>query len=170
MIYGRYRNHRQQVRRVGVRIEMTALADIGFLILTFFFYIHYLARPQTLEVTVPDSHAIRDAWIMDCSPTLTVRINERNDLYWNLGLDPPHRVDPAGMHRVLAGLAGNSVRPRAILKVSRHARYEMMVNTLDDLRASNVRQLSFAPYTRSDSLIIARGKITDIAAAGKGEL
>jgi len=44
---------RKKARRLGVRIDMTPLVDVAFLLLTFFMYTTTMSRPQTMEINLP---------------------------------------------------------------------------------------------------------------------
>ena len=46
-------------RRLGVRIDMTPLVDVAFLLLTFFMYTTSMSRPQTMEINLPPDKDVK---------------------------------------------------------------------------------------------------------------
>jgi biopolymer transport protein ExbD len=43
---------RKKGRRLGIRIDMTPLVDVAFLLLTFFMFTTSMSRPQTMEINL----------------------------------------------------------------------------------------------------------------------
>ena len=65
---------KKQGRRLGVRIDMTPLVDVAFLLLTFFMYTTSMSRPQTMEINLPPDKNVK-VEIAE-SNLMTVRVND----------------------------------------------------------------------------------------------
>src|SRR2546422_2952419 len=50
------RKKHKRMRRLGVRIDMTPMVDVAFLLLTFFMLTTTMNRPQTMEINLPPSN------------------------------------------------------------------------------------------------------------------
>ena len=77
-------------RRLGIRIDMTPLVDVAFLLLTFFMLTTSMSRPQTMEINLPPDTNVK-VEIAE-SNLLTIRVNDKGDIFWNTGIEKPARV------------------------------------------------------------------------------
>jgi len=50
---------RKKKKRIGVRIDMTPMVDVAFLLLTFFMLTTTMNKPQTMEINLPPADAKR---------------------------------------------------------------------------------------------------------------
>src|SRR5512135_2740164 len=82
---------RKKGRRLGIRIDMTPLVDVAFLLLTFFMYTTSMSRPQTMEINLPPDKDVK-VEIAE-SNLLTLRVNEKGDIFWSTGIESPKRID-----------------------------------------------------------------------------
>ncbi len=73
---------RIKVRRVGIRIDMTPLVDIAFLLLTFFMMTTQFKPLEEVEIILPSSHS---EFKLPESDVMTINISEDGRLF--LGLD-----------------------------------------------------------------------------------
>jgi biopolymer transport protein ExbD len=66
---------KKQGRRLGVRIDMTPLVDVAFLLLTFFMYTTSMSRPQTMEINLPPDKNVKveiaESNLMTCCGSTT---------------------------------------------------------------------------------------------------
>ena len=73
---------RRPKRRVGVRIDMTPMVDVAFLLLIFFMVTTVFRTPKALEINLPPKDATVE---VKESMTFTMRILEDGRLYWKRG-------------------------------------------------------------------------------------
>jgi len=71
---------RKKGRRLGIRIDMTPLVDVAFLLLTFFMFTTSMSRPQTMEINLPPQDVKVE---VGESNLLTIRVNQKGDVFWN---------------------------------------------------------------------------------------
>src|SRR2546425_5141200 len=87
-------------RRVGVRIDMTPMVDVAFLLLIFFMVTTVFRTPQALEINLPPD---KDVQIQVAqSKVLSVRVLPDDRVYWRRGTDPWARtkvLDLAGVFK-----------------------------------------------------------------------
>ncbi len=81
---------RKPKKRLNIRIDMTPLVDVAFLLLTFFMLTTVFRKPQALEINLPPDKDVEIK--MAESNLLTIRCDEQNNLYWNIGFDLPHKL------------------------------------------------------------------------------
>ena len=138
---------RRRMKRLGVRIDMTPMVDIAFLLLTFFMLTTVFAAPQTMEISLPPTKAQVE---VAESNLLTLRVMEDGSLYWNLGFAKPQRIEFVDLHKLLVGQNAANSKLINVIKVDRKAKYHNMVDIMDELQLSNVERFSLIPMNDAD--------------------
>ncbi len=97
---------RKKGRRMGIRIDMTPLVDVAFLLLTFFMFTTSMSRPQTMEINLPPDKDVKVE--VAESNLMTLRVNDKGDVFWSMGIESPKTVDQKDLRAFLREkLAGN---------------------------------------------------------------
>src|ERR1700735_3075727 len=75
---------RHLVKRIPGRVDLTAMVDLAFLLITFFMLTTALAKPRIMPVAVPtrDTPPIADPE----TRTMTLCLGKNNRLLWYLGM------------------------------------------------------------------------------------
>lgn len=147
---------KKKARRLGIRIDMTPLVDVALLLLTFFMYTTSMSRPQTMEINLPPDKDVK-VEIAE-SNLLTLRINEKGEIFWNAGIESPKRLDPAEQGKFLREKSQGNPKLTTLVKVDRDGRYEMLVNIIDELNLAGIQRFSIAPLLDADKALLARAK------------
>ena len=141
-------------KRIGVRIDMTPMVDVAFLLLTFFMLTTTMNKPQTMEINLPPSEA--KAEVAE-SNLLTLRVTDDFRLFWNIGTENPVSIDGATKKEKLINLGKllkerNRANPKLItlIKVDGKAKYIDMVDIMDELNVNDVTRFSLAPMLDED--------------------
>jgi biopolymer transport protein ExbD len=128
-------------RRLGIRIDMTPMVDVAFLLLIFFMVTTVFRTPKALEINLPPKDIKQD---VAASKTITLRILADGRLYWRNAEQPFTRSDMSHVRDVLAPYAGQTEKI-VVVKVDREAEFENMVNMLDELHAAKLTRFSINP-------------------------
>jgi biopolymer transport protein ExbD len=147
---------KKKARRLGIRIDMTPLVDVALLLLTFFMYTTSMSRPQTMEINLPPDKEVK-VEIAE-SNLLTLRINEKGEIFWNAGIESPKRLDPAEQLKFLREKSQGNPKLTTLVKVDREGRYEMLVNIIDELNLAGIQRFSIAPLLDADKALLVRAK------------
>lgn len=139
--------------RTGIRLDMTPMVDIAFLLLTFFMLTTQFRPPAEVEVMLPDSHS---AIKLPESDVLTITIAKEGDLY--LGVDSQFlrknlfgeefllKTDvPVAMEALAQKLVEARVanpRLRAVLKSDRDTEYGVVMQVMDILQRVNLTRFN----------------------------
>lgn len=139
--------------RTGIRLDMTPMVDIAFLLLTFFMLTTQFRPPAEVEVMLPDSHS---AIKLPESDVLTITIAKEGDLY--LGVDSQFlrknlfgeefllKTDvPVAMEALAQKLIEARVanpRLRAVLKSDRDTEYGVVMQVMDILQRVNLTRFN----------------------------
>ena len=147
---------RKKSRRLGIRIDMTPLVDVAFLLLTFFMFTTSMSRPQTMEINLPPDKEVK-VEIAE-SNLLTLRINAKGEIFWNIGIESPKKLDPATLRTFLREKSQGNPKLTTLVKVDREGRYSMLVNMIDELNLAQIQRFSIAPLLDADRALLARAQ------------
>lgn len=148
---GKQKHAKKKVHRVGVRIDMTPMVDVAFLLITFFMLTTTMSKPQTMEINLPPSETTVE---VAESNLLTLRVSEAFDIFWAVGTEKPQEVEFKELGKLLK--EKNLANPRLItlVKVDPKAKYINMVDIIDELNLADVTRFSLAPMGDEDRKLI----------------
>ena len=131
-------------RRVGIRIDMTPMVDVAFLLLIFFMVTTVFRTPQALEINLPPDENVKIEVAQ--SKVLSVRVLPDERAYWKRGTDPWARTDVASLASVFKPFRGNKELV-VVIKIDRDAKFNNMVNIIDDLDLASLTRFSLGTLT-----------------------
>ena len=141
-----------KAKRVPIRIDMTPLVDVAFLLLTFFMLTTVFSKPQTMELNLPpdDKTQVEVAE----SNLMTLRVMADSTIWHAMGSQPPEKVEFSKFREFL--LESNRSNPKLItlVKVDRDGSYALMVDIMDELNLANVTRFSLAQMTDKDKSVV----------------
>lgn len=137
----------KRMRRLGIRLDMTPMVDVAFLLLTFFMLTTTMNRPQTMEINIPPGGQEVE---IAMSNLLTLLIKEDGSIYWNIGIEPPQKVEYKGLRSLMVGKLQQNPKLITLIKVDRKGKYHMMVDIMDELNLANITRFSLAPMQDAD--------------------
>ncbi len=142
---------RPRRRRAGVRIDMTPMVDVAFLLLIFFMVTTVFRRPPAIEVNLPEPGARVE---VPESHVATVYIDRDGSLFRRVGAGPPEAARWEELPAELSRLDGADPDLIVLVKIHRAARYETMVDVLDLLENADVRRLSLVPMAPGEDAVL----------------
>jgi biopolymer transport protein ExbD len=140
--------------RVGIRVDMTPMVDVAFLLLIFFMVTTVFRRPLAMEMNLPkpgDTVKIKESNVM------TVFINQDGTMAYDVG---KRGVQPLGWDELRETCVLESdYNPDLVIlvKVDRKAKYVNMVNMLDTLDEAKMQRFSIIPMTDADKALMQGG-------------
>jgi biopolymer transport protein ExbD len=137
-------------RRVSVRIDMTPMVDVAFLLLTFFMLTTTMNRPQTMEINLPPDSKTKVE--IAASSLLTILVNEKGDIYYyqGMGTEPPMKLLFTDLRKTLTQKLQENPKLVTLIKIDRKGKYHMMVDIMDELNLANITRFSLAPMLPED--------------------
>ncbi len=124
---------RRPKRRLGIRIDMTPMVDIAFLLLIFYMVTTVFSMPQAMEVNLPPEAEDDEILKIKESNLLTIHIDGENNFYWNMGRDLPQPMEEDSLRTLLADRNRENPKLNTLLVIHKDARYSSMVNILDEI-------------------------------------
>ncbi len=142
---GKGKGLRRKKRRLGIRIDMTPMVDIAFLLLIFYMVTTVFAMPQAMEINLPPkADETEERGKVKQSNLLNIRVDKYGDVYYDIGsnletgsekMDP--REIPIDSVRNLF-IRYNWDRPKlnTLILIHPEAKYSRMVDLLDEIEVT----------------------------------
>ena len=138
-------------RRIGIRIDMTPMVDIAFLLLIFFMVTSVFRQPRAIELNVPRLDA---KVAVPETNVLTVYVDQNESMFTRLGPGPVNRTDAQHVFDVLRQQAAANPNLIILVKIHRAAKYEHMVDMLDGFEDAHMERFSLAAMDDADSKLL----------------
>jgi biopolymer transport protein ExbD len=138
-------------KRVGIRIDMTPMVDVAFLLLIFFMVTTVFRRPLAMEVNVPEPGAKVE---VPASNVMTIYITEDGSIVYDVGQRGLTSTTWEELRDLLVLEMDYNPDLIVLVKVDRSARYEKMVDALDALDEARVQRFSVVPMTEADRTLV----------------
>ncbi|WP_462266633.1 ExbD/TolR family protein [Mucilaginibacter sp.] len=137
-------------KKQSTRVDLTAMVDLAFLLVTFFMLTTTLNKPKAMDLAMPDKDEKEHKQEpIAASRTMTVLLGSNNKAEWFIGvptqpLSPP-TVTGYGKNGLRAALIeeGQKIQQSTgkkmfvIIKPSDKSVYNNMVNTIDEMHITN---------------------------------
>ena len=131
-------------RRVGIRIDMTPMVDVAFLLLIFFMVTTVFRTPQALEINLPPDKDVKIE--VAESKVLTIRVLPDDRAFWKRGTDPWSRTSVPALGAVLTPFKSNKDLV-VLIKIDREAKFNNMVDIIDELDMAKLTRFSLGTLT-----------------------
>ena len=147
---------KKKKKRAGVRIDMTPMVDVAMLLLTFFMLTTVFNKPQTMELNLPPDDKVQVE--VAASTLLTVRIAPNLTIYWSMGNEPTvlKKVTFKELRPLLVEKLRSNPKLITLVQIDRDAKYNDMVDIMDELNLANITKFSIAPMKDADKKLMAR--------------
>ena len=158
--------------RVNIRIDMTPMVDIAFLLLIFFMVTTVFRLPQTMEMALPENNPDKPPPNIkiaehDLFTIYVMRTEDQDSLAVRIGNDPPRGLawkvlsDTLIARRAFSGFTtptadDSTPKPKltVLAKIDRKASYESLVNLVDQFNVDSVTRFSIDRYTTEDDSLL----------------
>ena len=132
-----------RTKKRSTRIDMTPMVDLAFLLLTFFILTTTFKGLHIMELTMPEK--VTDPSLLpkkSADDILNLVLAKDDKIFWWIGLDPPvNKTDYSGdgVRRLLLEKKANP-ELMVLIKAADEARYENMVDILDEMEITKIRR------------------------------
>lgn len=90
------------------------------------------------------------------SNLLTLRVKEDGAIYYNVGAEPPQKVEFKDLGNLVRQKNQQNPRLITLIKVDRKGKYHYMVDIMDELNLANINRFSLAPMLDADKQILQK--------------
>jgi len=123
---------RRPKRRVGIRIDMTPMVDIAFLLLIFYMVTTIFMQPQAMEISLPPDKE-KSVPIKE-SNLLIFRVDEDGTVYKNFGKEKPEVFGLDTLRAYLKRENQEKSKLVTFIKIHKDAKYAIMVELIDEMQ------------------------------------
>jgi len=148
-------------KKASTRIDLTAMVDLAFLLITFFIMATTLAKPKAMDTIWPDKTKKDVQLPVPESRTMTVLLGANHSIAWYVG--PPGKTPPTvdnfGKNGIRKTLIENNKKIEAshpgekdnymivLVKASDKATYKDFVSILDELNITGIQSHAVVAIT-----------------------
>lgn len=172
---GKNKGGKVRSKKQSTRVDLTAMVDLAFLLITFFMLTTTLAKPQAMDLAMPDKEKDdqQELTVAD-NRTMTILLGDNNRLEWYMGLVDkpltPPQVDNYGRNGIRKALIENAKKVIAItgdpskglivlIKPSDQSNYRNFVDILDEMKVSNINRYAIVEISEPDIALLKRDGI-----------
>jgi biopolymer transport protein ExbD len=143
-------NSKFRSARTSVKIDMTPMVDLAFLLLTFFILTTTFNDPRVLELPMPDKGEPTE---ISANNVLNLVLAENNRVYWWVGLEgrvSSTNYSDKGLRQVLLDRKAVNAKTMVLIKPKDQSKYENMIDVLDEIRITSTQRYAIVDYTEED--------------------
>ena len=124
----------KKMKRIGVKIDMTPMVDVAFLLLIFFMSTSQFDPPQKVPIVLPDSHSNLK---VPESDVLILGISKDNKLYWQVAKNPQQETDMMSLEQLVLDQRHRNPRLRVAIKADKDSEYGTMEDVMAIMQKTN---------------------------------
>ena len=141
---------KRKPKRIGIKIDMTPMVDVAFLLLIFFMCTTVFRKPQALEINLPpDPNAKVE---IAQSNVMTLRVIAPADTtkgrvraFWKIGDQAFQESKFDQLEKTFATEGKKNPKLVVLVKIDRLVKYRYMVDLIDQLQFAELNRFSLAP-------------------------
>ncbi|NDI99401.1 biopolymer transporter ExbD [Flavobacterium sp. LaA7.5] len=159
-------------KKMNPAVDLTAMVDLAFLLITFFMLTTSLSKPQSMPLAMPDKtdqpNPVDDVLKIDEARLMTILVGKDNTILWYIGMFDNPIIEPAqsefgkeGIRKVLLeqiarakALSARDGKPDEGLivniKASDKASYRNLVDILDEMAITHPQLYAIGDITEPE--------------------
>jgi biopolymer transport protein ExbD len=163
-------------KKSNAKVDLTAMVDLAFLLITFFMLTTTLSKPQSMSLGLPDKDddPYKNKYIkVDENRTMTVLLGENNKLVYYMGLLATPIGGPKDMAFGKDGIRKELLSRKVsvveytgskdkgmivIIKPSKKSKYKNLVDILDEMAITGVETYAIVPEFTPEEQKLLEGK------------
>ena len=132
----------KKMKRVGIKIDMTPMVDVAFLLLIFFMSTSQFDPPQKVQIKIPESHSNLK---VPESDVMVLSISKDNELLYQIGKNPQEMTDLASLEQLVTDQRRRNPRTRVAIRADKESEYGVMEDVMAIMQKTNT--ISFSLVT-----------------------
>jgi biopolymer transport protein ExbD len=162
-------------KKSNAKVDLTAMVDLAFLLITFFMLTTTLSKPQSMSLGLPDKNPDEESADIkvDENRTMTVMLGDDNKMVFYMGLLATPIAGPKeitfgkdGLRKeilkrkqsVLAYTGNKDKGMIVIIKPSKKSNYKNVIDILDEMAISDVPTYTIVNDFSAEELKLLEGK------------
>ena len=149
---GGHKGGKIRSKKASTRVDLTAMVDLAFLLITFFMYTTTLQKPKSMDLVMPDNSVKKSQLVIAASRSMTILLGSHNKVEWYMGEAGKSAPTVTGFYKdgirkdiidnekkVADTHVGDEQQMEVVIKPSVKSTYETLVATLDEMSITNVK-------------------------------
>jgi biopolymer transport protein ExbD len=149
---GGHKGGKVRSKKVSTRVDLTAMVDLAFLLITFFMLTTTLSKPKAMDLAMPDNSVKTNQLPVAATRSMTILLGGHNKIEWYMGevAKTPPTVDNYGKEGLRKALIENGKKVAethaapdnfmiVLIKPSDKSTYENLVTVLDEMSITGVK-------------------------------
>jgi biopolymer transport protein ExbD len=152
-------------KKANAKVDLTAMVDLAFLLITFFMLTTTLSKPQSMDLPMPDKNKDSIEIKVEDARTLTVIIGPKNQLKYYMGRYEQPIEAPAGIAYGKNGIRKKIMEKKGsvpifmqnpkkglimLIKASKKSTYKNLVDILDEVAICKVPTYAIVDITKDE--------------------
>lgn len=141
---GKHKGGKVRSKKQSTRVDLTAMVDLAFLLITFFMLTTTLAKPKAMDIAMPDKTDLTQQKPVPASRTMTILLGSDDKIEWYMGetgKSAPTK-DFYGSRGIRKAILDNKEKVKQasggqnmiiIIKPSDKSTYKNMVDIIDEM-------------------------------------
>ncbi|PJJ83737.1 ExbD/TolR family protein [Mucilaginibacter auburnensis] len=160
-------------KKQSTRVDLTAMVDLAFLLITFFILTTTLQKPKAMDLVMPDKDEKNNNQLpVPESRTMTILLGSNNKLEWYMGQPSNPLTAPVvegyGKNGIRKALIDKAAEVKAasggkemivLVKPSDKSTYENMVSIMDELNVVGNQSRAIVDITQAEIGLLQRDGI-----------
>jgi biopolymer transport protein ExbD len=165
---GKHKGGKVRSKKSSTRVDLTAMVDLAFLLITFFILTTTLNKPKAMELIMPDKTDTTKQLPVPQSRTMTLLVGSHDKMEWFVGI--PGATQPAvidygkgknGLRQTLIeqnkAIMAKSGKPMiVIISASAKSTYKNVVTVMDEMNITGIDQRAIVKITPVDIGLLQR--------------
>jgi biopolymer transport protein ExbD len=155
----------------AMRVDLTPMVDLGFLLISFFIYTTTMAKPKAMEVNMPFKAPERTPFCEACTVTL-IPTKDHRLAYYKGALDHPEKTgitgfDAGGLRPELireqqqakalpASFSKDAHELHVIIKPNDDCTYDDIVKVLDEMSILDIKYYAMTDITAAEKELVTK--------------
>jgi biopolymer transport protein ExbD len=124
----------KKMKRIGIKIDMTPMVDVAFLLLIFFMSTSQFDPPQKVQIQIPESHSNLK---VPESDVMVLSISKDNQLLYQIGKNPQEETDLANLEQLVTDQRRRNPRTRVAIRADKDSEYGTMEDVMAIMQKTN---------------------------------
>jgi len=155
-------------------IDMTPMVDLAFLLITFFMLTTTFAKPQTMQLNMPDKTDKNEKSDSPASWSLTLLLGEKDRVYWFQGLPTEAKIEVTdysseGLRKLIMDKTREvGKNPKdgknkiiVIIKPLEKSKYKNVVDVLDEMNITLTQSYAIVDPIPTERDLVTQYEITN---------
>jgi biopolymer transport protein ExbD len=163
-------------KKQSTRVDLTAMVDLAFLLITFFMLTTTLAKPQAMDLAMPDKDEEHPENQLDVADnrTMTILLGANNKLEWYMGMVDKIIGSPTTTHFGKNGIRKDILERKKdvqkitgdpkkgliiLIKATDKATYKNLVDILDEMAITKPQTYAIVDIMDAEIDLLKRDKL-----------